>query len=158
MLFFALICCIAVLTAFLPILAPRIARHYDLQTFPAPAWLPVAAAIFYIGSLYLPDILISGETDTFQQHFVGGVYTAMLYVYFARLFQWRRHWLVMLVGLYVWTSALGVTNELVEFAFNQLHISRINIRDTSWDLAANTAGSFAGYAVLQLLARLRLLR
>jgi hypothetical protein len=156
--FIIIIVLVTLLTAALPVIAPRIAHKMRIPIHHAPVWLPLVAAIIYFGSLYVPDIHISMETSTFQEHFLGGVYTAILYVYFTQLFGWRRHWLVMLVGLYAWTSSLGVANEILEFALTKLDIQHINISDTSWDLVANTVGSFTAYALLRLFARLGLLR
>lgn len=149
----------AVTTVLLPWLSPKIAGKYNIRLHPAPVWLPLLAAAVYITSLYLPDVDITRETDTFQQHFVGGgVYTAILYVYFSKLLGWRPHWIVALLTLFAWTSALGVVNEVLEFTLVKLNITQINLADTSWDLFANTTGSLTGYAFFRIGEAMRSLR
>lgn len=150
--FLIVILLVCLVTALIPIWAPAILRRLGIAVTAGPAWLPVLAAICFAAGLWLPDIHISRETDTFQEHFIsGGLYTALLYVYLTRLLGLRKHWIVMILGLFAWTSALGTLNELVEFTITKLHITDINISDTSWDLAANTLGSLAGYTLLRIL-------
>lgn len=120
-----------------------------VQIHPASAWLPILAGILMIVSTQLPDVHISTETDTFQQHFVGGgLYTTCLYLYAKQLFRWRLHWLLELVVLFAWVSAFGVANKLVEFALLKLGLVSIDTADAYWDLLANTLGGFVGYALL----------
>lgn len=146
--YFVVITCVTLLTLLLPVLIPRIARRYHLALQPAPLWLPVLAAIVYFSAGFLPDIHISHETNSFQEHFVGGgLYTAILFLYFTKLFSWRKHWLIMLLALFAWTSALGTANELLEFTLVKLNITQIDISDTSWDLVANTAGMLTGFII-----------
>lgn len=149
--FLYFIAVITILTLLLPFWAPLAADRLHLRHYPSSGWIPVLAALFYASSIFLPDIHISSETNTFQEHFVGGgLYTALLYVYFTKFAGWRPHWSVAWLGLFAWTSALGVGNELVEFAVTKLNLTHIDITDTSWDLAANTLGSFLGYSLFWL--------
>jgi hypothetical protein len=150
MFFILLIALVTILTLLLPVIVPRLANRYHYQLHPASIWLLVAAAILYFAGTFLPDIHISSETSTFQEHFLGGVYTALLYIYFAQLAGWRPRWYVALFTLFAWTSALGTFNELVEFTLVKLNITYIDITDTSWDLVANTCGSFAAYGLVKL--------
>jgi hypothetical protein len=107
-------------------------------------------------SIFLPNVHISDQTTTFQQHFVGGgMYSACLYLYAVQLFNWRLHWLVHLTVLFAWVSALGVANKLMEFAVLELHLAHIDTADAYWDLLANTLGGFAGYMLLCRLPGLR---
>lgn len=100
-------------------------------------------------STQLPNIHISNQTSTFQQHFVGGgMYSACVYIYAKQLFNWRPHWLIDLLALFAWVSAFGVANKLVEFAFLKLGLAHIDTADAYWDLLANTLGGFAGYLLL----------
>jgi hypothetical protein len=111
-------------------------------------WLPLLAAGLFFVAFLIPDIHISNETTTFQQHFIGGgVYCALLYLYFQKLLKWPAGWLVSLVLLFAWTSAFGVANELLEFTLTKLHLANIGTGDTDWDLLANTLGSLATYLV-----------
>jgi hypothetical protein len=115
-------------------------------------WLPVLAGLLMIVSVELPDIHISTQTTTFQQHFVGGgLYSACLYFYTRRLFNWRPRWLLELLLLFAWVSAFGVANKLIEFSFIELHLAHIDTADTDWDLAANTLGGLVGYGALKII-------
>jgi|GEM_PF-953052 len=141
---------LSVVTACLPLLVPFISRFLPrVKFYPASFWLPVLAGVLLIVSTLLPNIQISSETSTFQQHFVGGgLYCACLYLYVKRLFGWRVHWFVDLLALFAWVSAFGVANKLVEFAFLKLGLAHIYTGDAYWDLLANTLGGFVGYIVL----------
>lgn len=100
-------------------------------------------------STYLPNVHISDQTSTFQQHFVGGgLYSALLYFYFKQLFDWKLNWLLDLLALFAWVSALGVANKLIEFALLELGLAHIYTGDAYWDLLANTLGGFLGYLIL----------
>src|SRR5438067_1066129 len=122
--YLVLIALITLITLLLPILAPKIATHFKYTLGTAPLWLPLLAAVLYFSAGFLPDIHISQETNSFQEHFVGGgLYTTVLFVYFSRLIRWQPRWLVALAALFAWTAALGVLNELVEFALVKLHIT-----------------------------------
>lgn len=145
--FFLAIIFLALLTTCLPLIV-----HYIPNVVPgiklckAPAWLPIVAGILMVVSTRLPDIHISNQTTTFQQHFVGGgMYCACLYLYAKRLFHWRLHWFLDLIVLFAFVSAFGVANKLIEFAFLALHLAHINTADAYWDLLANTLGGFVGY-------------
>lgn len=149
--FLVLIAFIAILTACLPLYVPKLAQKFGLVLHSAPAWLPIIAALVYACAPFLPDIHISRETSSFQEHFVGGgIYTTLLYIYFTRLAGWRPRWWLALLTLFAWTSALGVLNELVEFSLVKLSITQIDIADTSWDLFANTTGMLTGFVIWQL--------
>lgn len=148
--FLVITLCITLITALLPYIVWRlvplvshvtIRRHYD--------WLPIAAAVCYAVAWFIPDIHISDETRTFQQHFVGGgMYCAFLYVYLKQLLGWRLPFVASLIVLFAWVSAFGVANELVEFTLTKLQFAHIGLTDTDWDLVANTLGAFAGYILL----------
>lgn len=148
--YFIFITVVALITLSLPWTAPRVARHFNIAVHSAPLWLPVVAAVCYLVSGFVPDIHISRQTTTFQEHLVGGgFFTALLFIYFTRLLGWRRHWVIMLLALFAWTSALGVANELLEFTVTKLNLTQIDITDTSWDLTANTVGSLFVFVVWQ---------
>lgn len=146
-------------TALLPLWVRPVAKLFGITRFhSAPSWLPVAAGLVFFASFFLPDIHISVQTSTFQQHFVGGgFYVALLYVYCKQLFGWRLNALASLAVLFAWASAFGVANELLEFTLNQLNITAIELGDADWDLLANTLGAFVGYGLL-CLARVEKLR
>jgi hypothetical protein len=125
----------------------------------AYSWLPVLAGVLIVVSTYLPSVHISSQTSTFQQHFVGGgMYSAVLYIYFMQLLNWRVHWLVAVFSLFAWVSAFGVANKLGEFALVELHLANIDTADADWDLLANTVGGFVGYALIYAPSRLGVAR
>jgi hypothetical protein len=131
--------------------------HYfpRVQFQPAAQWPTSLAAVLIIASVLLPDIHISTQTQTFQQHFVGGgMYTACLYFYSRQLFGWRFHWAIELILLFACVSALGVANKLIEFALAQTGVANITTSDADWDLLANTMGGFVGYSLLELIVTL----
>jgi glycopeptide antibiotics resistance protein len=112
-------------------------------------WLLIAAGAAIIASVFIPNIHISNETSTFQQHFVGGgVYAALVFIYIEQLLDWRFHWFAELYVLFACVSALGVSVELAEFTFIHLGVKHINSGDTDWDLLANTLGGFVGYGII----------
>lgn len=153
--FLIFIACTIIGTACLPLIIMGISRKQTGKHLGSYSWLPLLAAALFLVSYYIPTIHISNETDTFQQHFVGGgMYTACLFIYFQKLLRWNASFLVGLAGLFAWVSALGVANELFEFALVKLNITNIDIRDTSWDLFANTCGALAGYILFLSIKKL----
>jgi len=155
--FFLSIVLLAIITACVPYLVRYIPTFYPgTKLHPANSWLPVLAAILIVGSTYLPNIHISNQTSTFQQHFVGGgMYSAALYLYAKQLFGWRLQWFLDLIVLFAWVSAFGVANKMVEFALLKLHLASIDTNDAYWDLLANTLGGFFGYGVLYKFSRVK---
>lgn len=140
-----------IVTATMPWWTNRLAQRFGWRIVNVPLWLPVLAAILFVVAGQLPDIHISRETNTFQEHFVGGgFYVALLFVYLKRRFALRWHWAVSLLALYALACSLGVANELFEFAVTKTGLIRIDISDTSWDLVANTTGALVGYGLLLL--------
>lgn len=154
--FFLSIVLLGVVTAFLPLILKYAVRLFPaIKLDPAPSWLPVLAGLLIVVSTQLPNIHISNQTSTFQQHFVGGgMYSACLYLYAKRLFNWRLHWVLDLIALFAWVSAFGVANKMVEFAFLELHLAHIDTADAYWDLLANTLGGFVGFFLFYGLAQL----
>ncbi len=139
-------------TASLPLWVHRLAKVLGVtRVHTAPNWLPLAAGVLFCAAFFIPNVHISGETDTFQQHFVGGgFYVALLYVYCKQAFGWRLNALASLVVLFAWASAFGVANELLEFTLTKLQLASIDLTDADWDLLANTLGAFVGYGLLCL--------
>lgn len=148
--FSASIILLALGTASLPLVVQYGQRLWPrIKMYSASAWLPILAGVLMVASVLLPDVHISGETSTFQQHFVGGgLYCACLYVYAKQLFGWRLHWLADLLVLFAWVSAFGVANKLAEFALLQAGLLQLDVSDAYWDLLANTLGCFVGYGLL----------
>jgi len=155
--FFLSIVLLAIATACLPVIVPFIHRLLPvIKLYPARSWLPVLAGFLIAISTQLPNIHISNQTTTFQQHFVGGgMYSACLYIYAKQLFNWRVHWFIDLCALFAWVSAFGVANKMIEFAFLELHLAHIDTADAYWDLLANTLGGFFGYLLLYKIIALK---
>jgi uncharacterized membrane protein YidH (DUF202 family) len=140
---FCVICTSAV-TAALPLLVSLVARQVPAfkPRRPDPLWVYLAALLIVV-SVLLPDIHISNQTQTFQQHFVGGgMYVACLFIYIKQLLNWRLHWTAEILVLFAWVSAFGVAVELLEFLATQVDIVHLANADTDWDLLANTLGAF----------------
>ena len=150
MFFFACIVLLSVATACLPIIIKYVSRYFStVKLYPASYWLPILAGVCMVTSTQLPNIHISSQTSTFQQHFVGGgLYAVCLYFYAKQLFKWKLYWLVDLMAMFAWVSAFGVANKLIEFALLELGLANIYTGDAYWDLLANTLGGFAGYLIL----------
>lgn len=151
MFFFACMFVVALLTAFIPVIL-SILNHFRLiRIHPANHLLPILAAILFLVSFYLPDIHISSQTSTFQQHFVGGgMYSALLYIY-AKQLAGKRHlaWWLDAAMLFGWVSALGVANKLLEFFLLEIGSLQLDTSDVYWDLLANTLGAFVLYYAVQ---------
>jgi hypothetical protein len=149
LLFIIFICTV---TALSPVILRRLGRSTDGTS----SFLPYLAAVLFLIAFFIPDIHISTETNTFQQHFVGGgFYSACLYVYFRQVFKWSFAWPLELALLFAWTSAFGVANELLEFILVKLNISSIDLTDADWDLMANSVGALTGYAILMMFKKVR---
>ena len=138
---------LASITICLPLVITQLSKIFPaFKPHPASAWSPVTAGLLMAVSVLLPDVHISAETTTFQQHFVGGgMYAACLYLYAKQLFGWRLHWIVDVLALFAWVSALGVANKLGEFFLLKAGLVHLDTTDAYWDLLANTLGGFAGY-------------
>jgi len=134
------------------LIASAINRHYKVRK--STLWLAVAAVLFS-ASLFLPSPQIQGIDTEFWTHFFGGgFFMGILYIYFRplllRLFQTKElRWYHDLVLLFMFTSALGVVNELYELFAQQVGIHDESLEDTPWDLLANTLGLVVFYGVFR---------
>lgn len=139
---------ISIVTACVPLASGFLNNHYGITIHSANKFLPAVAGLLFFIAWFLPDVHISNQTTTFQQHFVGGgFYGALLYIYFKQALGWALKPLPDVVVLFAWISALGVANEMLEFALTQLNIGHISTGDTDWDLLANTLGAFVCYCI-----------
>ena len=109
----------------------------------------LAAALVWWAAMLLPNIPVSGQTDTTTMHFLGGAVAALLFVYAVKSYRIRfvERWQPW-ISLFLFVSALGVLNELFEFflSFTQFAVEG---GDEWWDLAANTAGAYAAYIFIR---------
>lgn len=133
-----------------PIFITLIEKYFPKISFgKAPFWLPCLAGFVFFLSFFVPNIQISNETETFQQHFIGGgVFCTILFFYLAGIFKIKYNLLLGLIYIFVFTSTLGVVNELLEFSLLKLGIFDISMKDTSWDLVANTTGAISSFIIL----------
>jgi hypothetical protein len=151
MLMLAAILFVSIATALLPIVVES-ATHYFLRLGlkQASPLLAYGAAFCMAISLFLPEVYISSETHTFQQHFVGGgVYAGLLYVYVRQLLGVRWRWYKDVAVLFAVVSSLGVLVELAEFAGTHLGLVHMATGDTDWDLLANTSGALLTFGLVR---------
>lgn len=132
---------------FLPLFMMRFTGKSAVSRTP----LLIAGVLFFI-AWYLPSPLIRGMNTHFTTHFVGGgLFTGFLWLYIKTCARWKRNLLYDLAMLYFLVNALGVANELFEFAAVEAGLSDLDSQDTWWDLLANNLGAFSfwlGYAVV----------
>jgi glycopeptide antibiotics resistance protein len=82
----------------------------------------------------------------------GGVVSLLLFTYLIKTYDVRYNWRVEVVLLFCFVSALGVLNELAEFAGELLHLGvySFDTQDTWRDLAANTVGALLAWGVIKV--------
>lgn len=116
------------------------------------AWYLVAASAVWLAAMLLPNVPVSPETQTTTMHTLGGVVTAILFMYTVQAYQVKFNaWWQPLLALYFFASGLGVLNELFEFALNKSGVPGVIGGDEWWDLAANTFGAFSAYLLINML-------
>lgn len=117
-------------------------------------YLLIIACLLYFISWYLPSPLIEGRNTAFTTHVVGGgLFSGVLWLYVKQQLRWRSTILSEFITLFACVSALGVLNELAEFALVEFGIIReLVLTDTSWDLVANTLGVLIFWAAYMLIA------
>lgn len=116
-------------------------------------WLWAAAAIIFplIGSLL--DMAYGGKVGNFMLHAVGGgITSALIFKYLSNLLNIRLNWRLSLAALFMFTSALGVLNELAEFAAELLNLGIFTYdrQDTWRDMVANTSGAVLAWLTIKL--------
>lgn len=81
----------------------------------------------------------------------GGTATAFVYYYIKETFGFKLSWRLELITLFAFTSALGVLNELAEFAVELTHYATLSFdtHDTWRDFAANTTGMLVGWLLIK---------
>jgi hypothetical protein len=104
-------------------------------------------AISSIISLLVPDRVVG---NFFYHAIGGGMTTTLLYVYLMKTYGLTFSWRVELVLLYCFVSALGVINELAEYAGEfaiRVGLFSWDSHDTWRDLAANTSGAVIAWLI-----------
>ena len=113
-----------------------------------------AACFVYFISWYIPSFPVDGRNTAFVTHFIGGgIFSGMLWLYFKKNLGWKLSPTLELFTLYALVSALGVANELFEFAAFETGIRFVSGFDTWWDLFANTLGALAFWTGYRLSRR-----
>ena len=121
---------------------PRILEGYGAKP-KKHTWLIVAGLLLYVISWWLPSPLIEGRDTSLTTHFIGGgLFTGFVWLYVKRSFRWKSSWWFEGLTLFALVSSLGVINELAEIVFYACGYMPYGISDTSWDLLANSLGSF----------------
>lgn len=155
MFFYLIVLTVSIFTAAIPLImffVPHVSRTAVKRSRP---YLPAFAAVLFFISFFLPDVKISTETTTFQQHLVGGgMYSAILYYYFRQFMPFRySKWYYDAAFLFAWVSSLGVANKLLEFALLKSHLFALDTTDAYWDLFANTLGAYSLYVIIYSLMK-----
>ncbi len=90
----------------------------------------------------------------FYYHAIGGgVASTLMFVYLLKTFSLRFSWRVELVLLYCFVSALGVLNELAEYAGEFIFGNGTfswDSHDTWRDFVANTSGAIVAWSIYKL--------
>lgn len=113
----------------------------------ARIWL-ILGIIAVAVSWYLPSPILSEETATFSQHAVGGGLASVFVTYYLLAHVpstsfWQRGLAALAV-----TSVLGVGNELLELALDEVRGTRLTA-DAAWDLFANTIGAAVAFLLIE---------
>ncbi len=108
-------------------------------------WL-VLTLIFSIAGLILSELSPSGQgIGNFLLHAVGGgMATACTYLYISKNLDVRINWRLNFALLFIFVSAFGIVNELLEYAAElaDMGIFSLDSQDTWRDFVANSSGSF----------------
>lgn len=150
---------IVFLSVFVPLglflFAPSFVRWLAGKSVRRDAVFFAALGAYFI-SWYIPSPTIDGMDTSFSTHFIGGgIFSGLVWLWAKRQLGWKPTWMLELLGVYAFVSALGVANELFELAAVQSGVLHITSVDTWWDLLANTLGAFVfwtGYRAARLFA------
>lgn len=121
-------------------------------------WLVAALLIQGVASIISLNVT-DRVTGNFFYHAVGGgVAATLLYIYLLKTYWVSYGWRVEVVLLYCFVSALGVLNELAEYAGE--FVIRVGFfswdsHDTWRDLTANTLGAVIAWLFYRLYKKLR---
>ncbi len=111
-------------------------------------------AIASIVSLVVTDRVVG---NFFYHAIGGGVTTTLLYIYLIKTYGLHYSWRVELVWLYGFVSALGVMNELAEYAGEfaiRVGFFSWDSHDTWRDLTANTSGAILAWLMYRVCSNL----
>jgi len=116
-------------------------------------WFAAALVVQLIASA-ISLVINDRVVGNFIYHAIGGgVTTALLYIYLIKTYRLHLSWRVELVSLYAFVSALGVMNELAEYAGEFVAGAGTfswDKHDTWRDLTANTLGAILAWLFYRL--------
>lgn len=127
----------------------------DVQVYKHWKW--VAAALLFQAAAGVVFAIYTTKEGNFFYHAVGGgVMTTLLFIYLQKTYRLHFNWRVDLVLLYAFVSALGILNELAEYAFELLGFGKLSFdaQDTWRDFVANTSGAIIAWGVCRLAVRI----
>ena len=94
---------------------------------------------------YLSRAVSSAFLGNVLLHSVGGgAVSAIFFAYLVKTYKIKLNWRVMIVLLFIFVSTLGTLNEIMEYAFELLHmgIYSVDSHDTWRDIISNTSGAY----------------
>ena len=141
--------------SFMVVLIWWLQKEFHKKVLLKKYWQWFAAAILVQAIAGVVSLLVTDRIiGNFFYHAVGGgVTAALLYIYLIRTYRLHYSWRVELVMLYGFVSALGVMNELAEYAGEsaiRVGVFSWDSHDTWRDLAANTLGAIATWLIYRL--------
>jgi len=113
----------------------------------ARVWL-VMGIVAVAVSWYLPSPWLTDHTVTFSQHAVGGGVASVCVTYYLISHVPQTTFIQRGLAVLAVTSVLGVGNEMLELALDEVRGTRLTA-DAAWDLFANTLGALAAFLVLE---------
>ena len=143
---FLTLCFIITITFWFNLEFPKLKTRWQNQ------WGWIAAAVIFplVGSLL--DLSLGGKVGNFMLHAVGGgITSALIFKYLSNRLSIRLNWRLGLAALFMFTSALGVLNELAEFAAELLNLGIFTLdrQDTWRDFVANTSGAILAWLIIK---------
>ncbi|HSE61636.1 MAG TPA: hypothetical protein VLA88_05070 [Candidatus Saccharimonadales bacterium] len=120
-------------------------------------WMPFLAGIAWYWAIQLPNVPVTGRSESTLMHFIGGAIVApSLYFYLMRAFglTTSRRILIRIVSFYSFTFVLfGCGNELMEYLMVRFLHSKIELADMVPDLVTDFTGNTAALVAIELARR-----
>lgn len=117
-------------------------------------WLAVGV-VFGVLAVLSYDVFSDLVANWILHSVGGGAVTALTYFYFKAHVRPKWSWRVDAVMLFMLVSALGLINELAEYAYELAHLGTMSFdtHDTWRDLVANSAGALLTWTIVSSLLR-----
>ena len=135
-------------TCALPIFGHELKRPYIL--YKHWGWLAGAFTTGIVGAVL--SYVYDDKFGNFLLHASGGFASCLLYIYLLKTLKLRFTWSLTIVLLFGFVSALGVLNELFEYAYELLHLGTMSFdtHDTWRDFVANTTGAIFAWMLYRV--------